>query len=59
MDFIGSFGIALTGLIPMIIIFLILMDGYRTRLNSVKIVAQNEEMIELLKEIKNQTSYTK
>lgn len=50
MDFIGSFGIALTGLIPMIIIFLILMDGYRTKLNSEKIMAQNEEIIALLKQ---------
>lgn len=50
MDFIGSFGIALAGLIPMIIIFLILMDGYRTKLNSEKIIAQNEEIIALLKQ---------
>ena len=50
MDSIGSFGIALAGLIPMIIIFLILMDGYRTKLNSEKIIAQNEEIIALLKQ---------
>ncbi|WP_414052975.1 hypothetical protein [Macrococcus animalis] len=36
-------------LVPIIIVFLILMDGYRTKINSEKIMAQNEEIIKLLK----------
>ena len=50
MDILGSFGVILSGLVPMIIIFLILMDGYRTKLNSEKIIAQNEEIIAILKQ---------
>ncbi|MCE4955988.1 hypothetical protein [Macrococcoides caseolyticum] len=38
-------------LAPIIIVFLIFMDGYKTRVNSEKIIKQNEEMIEILKEI--------
>ena len=37
-------------LVPILIVFLILMDGYRTKLNSEKIIAQNEEIIALLKQ---------
>ncbi|TDM50508.1 hypothetical protein ETI06_00600 [Macrococcoides goetzii] len=37
-------------LFPILIVFLILMDGYRTKLNSEKIIAQNEEIIALLKQ---------
>ncbi|MCH4984410.1 hypothetical protein AB4G91_07790 [Macrococcoides goetzii] len=37
-------------LAPILIVFLILMDGYRTKLNSEKIIAQNEEIIALLKQ---------
>ncbi|MCU7556163.1 hypothetical protein RW115_06955 [Macrococcus capreoli] len=36
-------------LLPIIIVFLILMDGYRTKVNSEKIIKQNEEIIALLK----------
>ncbi|MGV2875790.1 hypothetical protein ROU88_07835 [Macrococcus capreoli] len=41
-------------LLPIIIVFLILMDGYRTKVNSEKIIKQNEEIIQLLNEIKNE-----
>lgn len=37
-------------LVPILIVFLILMDGYRTKVNSEKIIAQNEEIIALLKQ---------
>ncbi|WP_414043885.1 hypothetical protein ACMGE9_03555 [Macrococcus sp. EM39E] len=40
-------------LVPIIIVFLILMDGYRTKINSEKIMAQNEEIIKLLKASNN------
>lgn len=40
----------LMALFPIIIVFLILMDGYRTKVNSEKIMEQNEEIIALLKE---------
>ncbi|WP_414054230.1 hypothetical protein [Macrococcus equi] len=50
MDILGSFGVIITSLIPMFIIFLILLDGYKTKVNSEKIIAQNEEIIKLLKQ---------
>lgn len=37
-------------LVPILIVFLILMDGYRTKVNSEKIIKQNEEIIALLKQ---------
>ncbi|WP_414047717.1 hypothetical protein ACMGE7_02260 [Macrococcus equi] len=50
MDILGSFAMILGLLAPMIIFYLIFMDGYKTKVNSEKIIAQNEEIIKLLKQ---------
>lgn len=49
MNILAALGSLAMALVPIIIIFLILMDGYRTKVNSEKIIAQNEQIIALLK----------
>ncbi|WP_414050990.1 hypothetical protein [Macrococcus animalis] len=49
MPWFEALGSMMMALVPIIIVFLILMDGYRTKINSEKIMAQNEEIIKLLK----------
>ncbi|WP_414044885.1 hypothetical protein ACMGE5_00215 [Macrococcus equi] len=58
MDILGSFAMILGLLAPMIIFYLIFMDGYKTKVNSEKIIAQNEEIIKLLKQNQNNKGTT-